>query len=111
MLKKISACSVVREMIVIASFTRLCLKDKSGLCSINCHIHAMNGNCSASLRVLANSLQVVSAITGTRLSVSLKTGTESTLIVEEQWKRREYHPACKLIEPNARAKIMENFSV
>ena len=45
------------EMIVIASFTCICMEDKMedklGLCSINCHIHAMTGNCSASLRVLA----------------------------------------------------------
>ena len=51
-------------MIVIAVFTCLCLKDKLGLCSINCHIWVMTRNCSVSLQVLSNSLQVVSAMTG-----------------------------------------------
>ena len=53
-LEKILACSVIREMIVIALFTCHCLKDKLGLSSINCHIHAIIGT---------NSLRVVSAIT------------------------------------------------
>ena len=44
------ACSAIREMIVIALFTLLCLKDKLGLCSINCQIHAMTGNCFVSTR-------------------------------------------------------------
>ena len=51
-------------MIAILLSTRLCWKKKLGLCSIICHIHAMNGNISsATLRVLANLLRVVSAIT------------------------------------------------
>ena len=33
-------------------FACLCLKDKLGLCSINCHIHAMTANCSSSLQLL-----------------------------------------------------------
>ena len=63
-LKKILACSVSSEMVVIALFTCPCLKDQFGLCLINCNIHAITGNCSASLRVLAYSLRVVSAMTG-----------------------------------------------
>ena len=46
------AIKVSHEMIITALFACLCLKDKLGLCSIYCHIHAMTGNCSASLRVL-----------------------------------------------------------
>ena len=39
------------------------LKDQIGLRSINCHIHVMmTGNCSETLRVLANSLRVVSVV-------------------------------------------------
>ena len=50
-------------MIIIALSTCLCWKEKLGLCSIIFHIHAMTGNiCSASLRVLANLLRIVSAI-------------------------------------------------
>ena len=64
MLKKILACSISREMIVIALFICLCLKDKLGICLINCHIRAMTGNCSANLRVIVNLLPVVSAMTG-----------------------------------------------
>ena len=41
-----------------------CLKDQLGLCSLNCHTHTMTGNCSASQRVLTNSLRVVSAKRG-----------------------------------------------
>ena len=64
-LKKILTCSVSREMIIIALFTCLYMKDKVGICSIiNCHIQAVTGKCSASLRVFANSLRVVSAMTG-----------------------------------------------
>ena len=51
-------------MIVIASFICLCLKDNLGLSSINFLIHAMTGNHSASLQVLASSLRVVSAMKG-----------------------------------------------
>ena len=51
-------------MIVIALFTCLSLKDKSGLCSINCHIHAMARNGFVRLRVLANLPQVVYAMIG-----------------------------------------------
>ena len=51
-------------MIVIALFTCLSLKDKLGLCSINCHIHAMTGNGSVRLQVLANLPRVVSAMIG-----------------------------------------------
>ena len=40
------------------------MKDQLGLCSLICHTHTMTGNCSASQRVLANSLQVVSAKRG-----------------------------------------------
>ena len=57
-------CAKVCETILIALFTCLCLKEKLGLCSINCHIHAMTRSCSASLRVLANSLRVIYAIIG-----------------------------------------------
>ena len=64
MLKKILACAVSREMIVIALFICVWLEEKLGPCSLNYHIHTMTGNCSASLRVLASSLHVVSAITG-----------------------------------------------
>ena len=39
------------------------LKEKLGPCLINCHVHAMTGNCYTSLRVLASSLRVVSAMT------------------------------------------------
>ena len=53
-----------RERIMIALFTCICLKDNLGLCSINCHVHAMIGNCSKSLRVLVESLKVVSAMAG-----------------------------------------------
>ena len=49
----------ISEMILIALFTCICLKDKLGLCSINCHINAITGNCSTSLLV-------VDAITGNR---------------------------------------------
>ena len=66
-LKKVLTLSLSREMIVIALFTCICLKDKLGLCSMNCHIHAMTGNCSASLRVLAISLRVIYAMTGNLL--------------------------------------------
>ena len=38
-----------REMILIALFCCLCLRDQLGLCSINRHTHMMTGNCSASL--------------------------------------------------------------
>ena len=64
--KKISACSVSHRenMIIIASFSCLYLKDQLGLCSSNCHTYAMTGSCSASQRVLANSLRVVSAKRG-----------------------------------------------
>ena len=62
--KKILACSVSCRVIVIARFSCLCLKDQLGLCSLICHIHTMTGNCSASQRVLANSLRVVSAKRG-----------------------------------------------
>ena len=61
---KVLACSVIREMIVTALFICFYLKDKLSLSSINCQIHAMTGNCSVSLQVLTNSLQVVSAMTG-----------------------------------------------
>ena len=47
-------------MIVTALFMCLCLKNRLGLCRINCQIHAMTGKCSASLRVLANSLRMAS---------------------------------------------------
>ena len=50
MMKKILASSLSRDIIVIALFTCLCLKDQLDLCSINCHIHAMTENCSASVR-------------------------------------------------------------
>ena len=40
------------------------MKDQLGLCSLNCHTYTMTGNCSASQRVLANSLRVVSAKRG-----------------------------------------------
>ena len=40
------------------------MKDQLGLCSLICHTHTMTGNCSASQRVLANSLRVVSAKRG-----------------------------------------------
>ena len=53
--------------IIIVSFSCLCLKDQLGLCSLTCHTHVMTGNCSASWRVLANSLRVVSAKRGNRL--------------------------------------------
>ena len=56
-------CSVSHEVIVKALFNRTYLKDKLGLCSINCHIYEMNGNSSTSSRVLANSLLVVPAMT------------------------------------------------
>ena len=46
------------EVIVIALFTCVCLKDQLGLCSINCHMYAMTVNYCAS------ALQVVSAMTG-----------------------------------------------
>ena len=62
-MKKILTCSVSRELIIIASLICLRLKHKFGLCSINCHIQWMNGNCSESLRVPADSLRVVSAMT------------------------------------------------
>ena len=64
MFKKILACSVSRRVIVIAWFSCLSLKAQLGLCSSNCHAHAMTGNCSASYRVLANSLRVISAKRG-----------------------------------------------
>ena len=63
-LKKTLAGSLSRRVIVIASFRCLCLKDQLGLCSLNFHTHMMTGNCSASQRVLANSLRVVSAMRG-----------------------------------------------
>ena len=47
--EEILTCSVVREIIRIALFICLRFKDELGLCSINCHIHGMTGNCSASL--------------------------------------------------------------
>ena len=53
-----------REVIVIALISLLYLKDKLSLCSMNCYIYAMTGNCSASLRALADYLRVVSAMTG-----------------------------------------------
>ena len=53
----------------ITLFSCLCLKDQQSLCSSNCHTHAVNGNCSASLRVLDNSLRVVSAMRGNLPSV------------------------------------------
>ena len=59
MLKKILACSVSHERIMIALFSCICLKDKLGLCLINCHVHPMTGNCSTSLRFLFDSLRVV----------------------------------------------------
>ena len=62
--KKILACSVSRRVIVIAWFSCLCLKDQLGLCLSNCHTHTITGNCSASQRVLVNSLRVVSAKRG-----------------------------------------------
>ena len=62
--EEILAWSVSRQMIVIALFTCLCLKNKPGICSINCHIQAMTGNCSASFRVFADWPPVVSAMTG-----------------------------------------------
>ena len=62
--KKILDYSVCREMIVKALFTYLCLQDKLGLCSINCHVCTMTGNCCASLQVLANSLRAVFVVTG-----------------------------------------------
>ena len=62
--KKMLACSVSLRVIVIAWFSYLCLKDQLGLCSLNCRTHTMTGNCSASQRVLANSLRVVSAKRG-----------------------------------------------
>ena len=64
-LKKILAFSVGREVVVIA--LSVCLKDKLGLCSINCYNHTKTGNCSASLRVLINSLRVVFAMIGNSL--------------------------------------------
>ena len=51
-------------MIVTAVSTCLYLRNKVRLCSMNGHIHAMTEYCSTSLRVLANSLRVVSAMTG-----------------------------------------------
>ena len=54
---------MIHEMISMDLFTCLCLKDNLGLSSINCHIHAITGNYSASLRVLANSLRLISAMT------------------------------------------------
>ena len=63
-LMKILACLVSRGMIVIALFICLCLKDKLGICTTNCHIHTMTGNCSASLSVLPKSLRVASAMKG-----------------------------------------------
>ena len=64
MLNKILACSVSREVIVIALISCLCFEDQIGLCSINCHIYAMTGHCFTRLQVFADSLQVVSAMTG-----------------------------------------------
>ena len=52
-LNKILWCSVSCEVIIIALLSCLYLKDQLGLCSINCHIHPMTGNCSASLRVVS----------------------------------------------------------
>ena len=52
------------RLTLIALFTCLCLKDKLGLCSINCHTQAITGNCFASLQVLTNSLRLISAIIG-----------------------------------------------
>ena len=46
------------------------MKDQLGLCSLICHTHTMRGNCSASQRVLANSLRVVSAKRGNPPSVA-----------------------------------------
>ena len=46
--KKILVCLVSRRVIVINWFSWLCLKDQLGLCSLNCHTHAMTGNWSAS---------------------------------------------------------------
>ena len=57
-------CSVIREMIVLALFTCVCLKEKLGLCSINRHVHVLSGNCSVSLQVLVNSLRVAFPMTG-----------------------------------------------
>ena len=50
-------------MIVTALFTCLCLKEKLALCPINCHIHAVIGNCPASLQVLPILLRLISVIT------------------------------------------------
>ena len=60
--KRILACSVSRRVIVIVWFSCLCMKGQLGLCSLNCQTDAMTGNCTASYRVLANSLRVVSAM-------------------------------------------------
>ena len=51
------------ELIIIALFSCLYLNDKLGLCSLNCQTHKMTRNCSGSIRVLANSLRMVSAMT------------------------------------------------
>ena len=51
-------------MIVIALFTRICLKDKFDLCLINCHIHSTTETFSACLQLLASSLPVVYEMTG-----------------------------------------------
>ena len=57
--------SISREVIVKALISCLCLRDQSGLPSVNCHIYAITGNCSASLELLADLLRVIStAVTG-----------------------------------------------
>ena len=60
--EKLLACSVSRRIITLISC--LCLKDQLGLCSLNFHTHAITGNCSANLPVLAYSLQVASVMRG-----------------------------------------------
>ena len=52
MLRKILACSVCCEIIVIALFICCCLKDKLGPISMNCHIHEMVGNLKVELYLL-----------------------------------------------------------
>ena len=47
----------------MTSFIYPSLKDKLGIYPINCHIHAMAGNCSASFQILCNLLRVASTMT------------------------------------------------
>ena len=64
MFKKILAHSVSDEVMQFALFSCLSLKDHLGLCSINCHTHSINVNSFMSEGVFANSLRMISAMTG-----------------------------------------------